>query len=88
VVVRARTLEAVETGELQITDTNWRNITPGLQAQSLLDRRAQKVDDRKTALLLAQILYGGGPGGAIAPVPERLLITDGEDIEAEFVELP
>ena len=85
VVVRDRTLEAVESGELQITDSNWRNITPGLQAQSLLDKREQKVDDRKTALLLAEILYGGATG--LATPPERLLISDGEDIEGEFVEV-
>lgn len=87
VVVRDRTLEAVENGELQPTDSNWRNVTPGLQAQALLDRREQKVDDRRTALLLAQILYGGGPGGAIVPPPDRLLISDGEEIEGVFTEV-
>ena len=85
VVVRDRTLEAVENGELVPTDTNWRNVTPGLQAQSLLDRREQKVDDRKTALLLAQLLYGGG--AVVAGPPERLLLGDGEDVDGEFVEI-
>ncbi len=86
IVVRDKTLEAVENGELTPTDTNWKNVTPGLQAQNLLDKREQKVDDRKTALLLAELLYGARPGAISAP-PERLLISDGEDIEAEFVEL-
>jgi hypothetical protein len=82
IVVRDRTLEAVENGELNVTDSNWKNVTPGLQAQNLLDKREARVDDKKTAELLARLLYGA-PGVQVLP-PERLLIADGSDIEGEF----
>jgi hypothetical protein len=85
IVVRDKVLEAVEDGSLSVTDRNWKNVTPGLQAQNLLDKREARVDDRKTADLLARLLYGA-PGVIVMP-PERLLIADGSDIEGEFVEV-
>lgn len=83
VLVRDKTVEAIENETLKITDPNWRNIGPGMSAQGLIDKRANKTDDRKTAIALAMILSGATGGGA----PERLLIEDGQTIEGSFEEV-
>lgn len=77
--VRDMTLDAIEQGRLNIEDSNWKNVGPGLSAQKILDTREQKMDSRKTKIALA-ILLSGGP-----PPPE--LIESGEVIEGEAVEV-
>ena len=78
ILVRDRTYEAVERGAIDITDKEWRNVSPGLAAQKLLDQRESRGDDRKTAVALAMILSGASTGG-----PPPHLLADGV-IEGEF----
>lgn len=83
ILVRDKTFEAVERGDLDITDKAWRNVAPGLAAQKLLDQRESKGDDRKTAIALAMILSGASAGGP----PAHLLEGGEEIIEGEAVGL-
>ena len=86
ILVRDRTMEAIEDGRLAITDKDlWKNVNPGLKAQSLLDVRASKTDDRQVAIAFATLL-AGGIGGFLAPVALRL--EDGNVIDGDAVEVP
>lgn len=76
ILVRDRTVKAVKDGTLEPT------ITHGLQAQALLDRRAEKVDDRDLRLQMARILSGAAASGYIGP-PADLVIIEGEAEEVE-----
>jgi hypothetical protein len=79
-------MDAIEDGRLAITDKDlWKNVNPGLKAQSLLDVRASKTDDRQVAIAFATLL-AGGIGGFLAPVALRL--EDGNVIDGEAVEVP
>jgi len=83
ILVRDRTYDAVDRGDIDITDKAWRNVTPGLAAQKLIDQRESRGDDRKTAVALAMILSGASIGG-----PPAHLLGSGDDIlEGEVVEL-
>jgi hypothetical protein len=86
ILVRDRTMDAIEDGRLAITDKDlWKNVNPGLKAQSLLDVRASKTDDRQVAIAFATLL-AGGIGGFLAPVALRL--EDGNVIDGDAVEVP
>lgn len=63
-------------------------LQTALKAQSLIDRREARTDDRKVAFQL-QVLLAGGPAGLLAP-PELIdSDTDDDDlvIEGEAVEV-
>lgn len=81
VMVRDLTADAVENGDLSITDPMWKNVQPGLKAQALLDNRANKTDDRKIAIVLALRM-----AGKLAPADVRL-IEDGNTVEGEYTEV-
>jgi hypothetical protein len=83
ILVRDKTYDAVDRGDIDITDKAWKNVTPGLAAQKLLDQRESRVDDRKTTIALAMILSGASIGGP----PAHLLGAGPEVIEGEAVEL-
>ena len=66
------------------------SMQDGLQAQALLDRRAEKQKDRELAVTIGRLLAGGagvgneiaGPPiieGTFSEVPEPVLIGSGED---------
>lgn len=67
ILVRDRTVQALKTGTLEPT------ISHGLQAQQILDRRAEKTNDRETMLNMARLLSGAGAAGFLAP-PEMVVI--------------
>lgn len=70
VLVQKEAVEALQAGTLRITAQH------GLQAQSLLDRRAEKQADRDLALNMARLL-----SGAISMTPQTV-------IEGRAVEMP
>lgn len=72
-LVQAAAVDALQDGDLRVTTKD------GLAAAAILDRRAEKSEDRKFMLNLAQLLSGGG----IRP-PEQL--AEGA-IEGDFVEI-
>jgi len=73
------TMKAMRDGKAEPT------IRDGLQAQALLDKRAEKAEDRRFMLNLARALAGGGLG-----TPELLLPEPMKDvspvIEGEYEE--
>lgn len=71
ILIRDRTIAAVKEGVLEPT------IAHGLQAQALLDRRAEKTTDRQIALELARLLSGSSVTGLLEP-PSDLVIIEGE----------
>lgn len=71
-LVRDTVIERVETGELVPT------IAEGLRAQEILDRRAEKGEDRNLILQVAQLLSGAAPVA---------LLGDGNVIEGEYTEV-
>lgn len=82
IIVRDRTLEAIEDGRLDIESDNWSNVGPGLRAQGQIESRTTNKNDRKALLAIGIMLLGGG-----RPVPEEALgIEDGLTIEGEFTE--
>lgn len=75
VVVR-QTLRRIASGHLKPT------LRDGIQAQSLLDKRAEKAADRSFMLNLASALAGGGH-----QVPQKLLPPPDDAIEGDFTEV-
>ena len=74
--VVSKSLRALAAGKLAPT------LKDGLQAQTILDRRAEKAADRRFMLNLAQAMAGGG----YAP-PQKLLPSPDETvIEGDFTE--
>lgn len=72
-VVR-KTMKRIAAGKVEPT------LREGLQAQQILDRRAEKAADRRFMLALSQALAGGG-----APAPAQLLPGEEEGvIEGSF----
>jgi len=78
-LVQEQVVEKLEAGEARVT------VQHGLQAQQLLDRRAERAKDRELAVTLARLLHTAAP-------PEdaiRHRLVDGEDgeqvIEGEVV---
>lgn len=80
-LVQQQVVEKLKEGEARVT------VQHGLQAQQLLDRRAERAKDRELAVTLARLLH------APAPPPEAVQhrLMDGEDganiIEGEAVEV-
>lgn len=69
IAVRARATQLLQSGDLRVTASH------GLQAQALLDRRAEKAADRDLAINLARLMSGA------------ISITPIEVIEGRSVEL-
>lgn len=67
ILVRDQTVDAINEGRLEPT------ISQGLQAQALLDRRAEKATDNDLKLAIARLLSGSGPAGYLEP-PDDLVI--------------
>jgi hypothetical protein len=62
------------------------SVKDGIAAQSILERRAERAEDKQFMLNLARALAGGGASG---PIPVLGTGTPVEDeIEGEFLELP
>jgi hypothetical protein len=81
------TLLVEETRKRVIDGTAKIAVRDGLAAQSILERRAERSEDRAFMLNLARALAGGGQSGPVPllePGPEA---EPDEDIEAEFTEL-
>jgi hypothetical protein len=78
ILVRDRTVEAMKEGRLEPT------IQHGLQAQALLDKRAEKTSDRELAITMARLLSGAGAPVAFLPPPQLVI---GPDIEGEARDL-
>lgn len=76
-LVQAQVVEKLEEGEARVT------VQHGLQAQQLLDRRAERAKDRELAVTLARLLHSP------APPPEAITarLVDAEVIEGEAVEV-
>lgn len=81
VLVRDKTIEAIEEGRLTIDDPLWKNVNPGLRAQQILDARARSADLNKLAFTLSVLIAGGSPSGYLAP-PE---LRGGDIVEGELV---
>lgn len=74
-MVQKRAVQALGNNQIKVTTKD------GLAAQALLDRRAEKEQDREFMLNLAQLLSGGGRGAPAA-------LTAGEVVvEGEFAEV-
>lgn len=83
IVIRDRTLEAIEDGRLDIADSDtWKNVAPGLKAQDILDKRERQTDMTKIMLAFARMI-----GGGESPPPEVAQIEDGLTIEGDYEEL-
>lgn len=81
ILVRDRTVAAIKEGRLEPS------VAHGLQAQALLDKRAEKATDRDVAMALSRLLAGAGSG--FAP-PPRLIVSSVDDdmvIEGEAFEV-
>ena len=77
-VVVSKSLRALSAGKLQPT------LKDGLQAQTILDRRAEKAADRRFMLNLAQAMAGGGysPPQKLLPSPDEVTV-EGDFTEVE-----
>ena len=75
ILIRDRTVELVEQGGLEPT------IRDGLAAVAILDKRAEKTQDRDVVLMMARLLSGAQVSGFLGPPSE--LIIDGEAVEVE-----
>ena len=74
-LVQQQVISKLEAGEARVT------VQHGLQAQNLLDRRAERAKDRELAVTLARILHSPPPpSSAIAVRPEPAAI-EGEAVE-------
>ena len=69
ILVQRKATEMLEAGTLRVTATH------GLQAQALLDKRAEKAADRDVALNIARLL-----SGAMVPAPMKVVSGEGYDI--------
>lgn len=83
IVVRDMTLDAVESGAISpLDDKLWKNVSPGLAAQKILDQREAKKDDRKVIVAFGLMIAGGSQRTAPAA-----LLGDGMTIEGEAEEV-
>lgn len=76
-LVHAKAAEALEDGLIRVTTRD------GLAAAAILDRRAEKAEDRKFMLNLAQLLSGGG-----VRAPEELIEGDFVEVENKLLAPP
>jgi hypothetical protein len=73
-LVQQQVIEKLQAGEARVT------VQHGLQAQQLLDRRAERQKDRELAVTLARLLHSPMP--PVALVQERAeVIIEGEAVE-------
>lgn len=75
-LVQAQVVEKLKEGEARVT------VQHGLQAQQLLDRRAERAKDRELAVTLARLLHSPAPPPeAITARPVDAQVIEGEAIE-------
>lgn len=74
-LVQKQVVERLEAGEARVT------VQHGLQAQQLLDRRAERAKDRELAVTLARLLHSP------APPPEAIRARPVDAIEGHVVEV-
>jgi hypothetical protein len=72
-LVQAQVIEKLKDGSARVT------VQHGLQAQQLLDRRAERAKDRELAITLARLLH--------SPLPPTDLIMERTVIEGTAVEV-
>lgn len=77
VLVQKEVVRKLKAGEGRVT------VQHGLQAQQLLDRRAERAKDRELAITLARLLHSGAPP-ASAITARRV---DAEVVEGEYAEV-
>lgn len=75
VLVQKRVVEKLKAGDARVT------VQHGLQAQQLLDRRAERAKDRELAITLARLLHSP------APPPEAIRARPVDVIEGEVMEV-
>lgn len=73
VLVQREVVRKLKNGEGRVT------VQHGLQAQQLLDRRAERAKDRELAITLARLLH--------SPAPPPRAVTERVEIEGQFVEV-
>jgi hypothetical protein len=73
------TKKRVRSGEAKV------RVSDGLAAQTILERRAERAEDKQFMLNLARALAGGGASG---PIPVLGPGPSEDEIEGEFEELP
>ena len=90
-LVRDKVVTAVEGGQLDVLDPEAQSaLKTGLQAESIIDKRVARTDDRKAVFQLA-VLLAGGPTGLLAPghltedgpEPEDPNVIEGTAVEIE-----
>lgn len=87
ILVRDEAVRLFEAGELDLRDRyHVPGINAGTRAQTVLDKRADKGDDRRTALAITLLLSGGSESGFLAPKEMRVL-DDGLTIDGEANEV-
>lgn len=69
-----------KTAQRSLADGARVTIGDGLKAQAILDKRAEKAENRRFLMNLAQLLSGGGQSA-----PAQLM--DGEVIDAEYTDV-
>jgi len=72
-LVQREVIAKLQAGEARVT------VQHGLQAQQLLDRRAERAKDRELAVTLARLLH--------SPMPPVGMVMERTTIEGEFVEV-
>jgi hypothetical protein len=76
VLVQAEVVKKLKDGEARVT------VQHGLQAQALLDRRAERAKDRELAVTLARLLHAPPPpAAAIMERVESVTVIEGEVVE-------
>lgn len=76
VLVQRQVIAKLQAGEARVT------VQHGLQAQTLLDRRAERAKDRELAITLARLLHAQVPPASVVLVrPEPDVIEDAEYVE-------
>jgi hypothetical protein len=76
VLVQREVVKKLKDGEARVT------VQHGLQAQQLLDRRAERAKDRELAVTLARLLHTPAPPpSAIMERVEPSVIIEGEAVE-------
>lgn len=76
-LIRARAVELLEKGEIRVTAAH------GLQAQALIDRRAEKAADRDLTVNIARLL-----SGAIIATPIRVIEGTAYEVEQQQLLAP
>jgi hypothetical protein len=76
-LVQQQVIEKLQAGEARVT------VQHGLQAQQLLDRRAERQKDRELAVTLGRLLHSPMP--PVALVQERPDIIDVTPIVSAFI---